>query len=102
MSAAAPPFTENARLARLPQREIHKIQDDLVPVRFALGELVYDAHAPLHQVYFPVSAVLSIIKVMENGAPVETEARPRGNRWRSRWPAIACTTSSSGARSGFC
>ncbi len=74
MSATEPRLTDNALLARLPKREIHKIEDDLVPVRFTLGELVYDAHAPLHQVYFPVTAVLSIIKVMENGAPVETEA----------------------------
>jgi CRP-like cAMP-binding protein len=74
VSAVAPPFSENALLVRLPEREIHALGGDLVAVTFTLGELVYDAHAPLHQVYFPVSAVLSIIKVMEDGSPVETQA----------------------------
>jgi CRP-like cAMP-binding protein len=74
VSTPAPSLSENTLLARLPQREIHSLEDLLVPVTFVLGEVVYDAHTPLHQVYFPVSAVLSIIKVMENGAPVETQA----------------------------
>lgn len=68
------PFAANAILSRLPERELRAVEADLVPVSFSLGELVYDSHAPLHQVYFPTSAVFSIIKVMKNGAPVETEA----------------------------
>jgi CRP-like cAMP-binding protein len=68
------PLAANGLLARLSDREIRTVGPDLVPVSFSLGEVVFESHATLHQVYFPTSAVFSIIKVMKNGSPVETEA----------------------------
>jgi CRP-like cAMP-binding protein len=74
MAASRSTAAENGLLARVPNREIGAIQHDLHPVTFSLGEVVYDAQDPLHQVYFPTNAVLSIIKVMQDGSPVEAQA----------------------------
>jgi CRP-like cAMP-binding protein len=74
MAATSRAVAENGLLARVPSREIGILERDLHPVSFTLGELVYDAHEPLHQVYFPTNAVLSIINVMKDGSPVETQA----------------------------
>ncbi len=40
-------------------------------VRLALGETVYEAERPIHDVYFPLDAILSVVTVMKDGAIVE-------------------------------
>ncbi len=43
-------------------------------ITLALNETVQDPHAKLAHVYFPTTAVLSVLKIMNNGSAVETIA----------------------------
>ncbi len=64
----------NIILDLVPAREADAIQRDLHPVTFALNETVYEPESTVTEVYFPTTAVLSVIKVMSNGSAVETAA----------------------------
>jgi CRP-like cAMP-binding protein len=67
-------FAANTILDLIPAAEINAIQRDLHPVSFALNETIYETGATLREVYFPTTAVLSVLKVMSNGSAVETTA----------------------------
>lgn len=71
MSPRPGDFVENRLLAALP-REIHaRLRPALQPVAFALGDVVYDTGGRIAHVYFPTTAVVSLIYTMENGATAE-------------------------------
>ncbi len=72
--ANAPPASANVILDHLPPSELASIQNDLRLVSLSLNETVHDANAKLAHVYFPTSAVLSVLKIMNNGSAVETNA----------------------------
>ena len=40
-------------------------------VKLALGEVLYESGEQLHHVYFPTTAIISLLYVMENGASAE-------------------------------
>ncbi len=67
-------FATNVILGLLPAVEIEAMRHDLHPVSFGLNETVYETGSALQDLYFPTTAVLSIIKVMSNGSAVETTA----------------------------
>lgn len=67
-------FAANIILDLIPAAEIAAIQHDLHPVTFILNETVYETDSMLREVYFPTTAVLSVLKVMSNGSAVETTA----------------------------
>ena len=62
---------QNQLLAALPADVYERLHPDLEPVTLALGEVIYEAHESLSHVYFPTSAIVSLLYTMENGASAE-------------------------------
>ena len=62
---------ENRLLAALPPEDYARLRLHLEPVTFALGELVYDAGRTLDSLYFPTTAVVSLLYTMEDGSTAE-------------------------------
>jgi CRP-like cAMP-binding protein len=70
MALAAGP-RENQLLARLPDEELVRWLPHLEPVEMPLGRVLYESGATLLYVYFPISAIVSLLYVMKDGASVE-------------------------------
>jgi CRP-like cAMP-binding protein len=62
---------QNHLLAALPEDDLQRWLPDLQPVNMALGDVLYEAGATLSHVYFPTTAIVSLLYVMENGASAE-------------------------------
>jgi CRP-like cAMP-binding protein len=62
---------ENYFLAALPPAEIARLDPGLEPVSLGLGELITDSVTPLHHVYFPTTAILSLQYLLEDGSSSE-------------------------------
>src|SRR6187401_181030 len=62
---------ENRLLAALPRDEYDRLQPQLQQVSFDLGEVVYEFGGHLDYVYFPTTAIVSLLYTMENGATAE-------------------------------
>jgi len=62
---------QNRLLAALPEAELQRLQPDLEAVALRPGETLYESGAPRQHVYFPTSAVVSLLYVTEDGAPAE-------------------------------
>lgn len=62
---------ENRLLAALPLEEYERLLPHLQEVRFSLGEVVYEFAGHLDYVYFPTTAIVSLLYTMENGATAE-------------------------------
>lgn len=61
----------NQLLAALPEAEWLRWQPQLEPVKLALGQVLYESGAKMTYVYFPTSAIVSLLHVLENGASAE-------------------------------
>jgi CRP-like cAMP-binding protein len=61
----------NHLLAALPAGEWARWQPQLEAVELPLGEVLYESGATLSHVYFPTTAIVSLLYVMENGASAE-------------------------------
>jgi len=70
MAAAKDPRT-NHLLAALPQAEWLRLQPLLEWVDLPLGQVLYESGRTLSHVYFPSTAIISLLYVMENGASAE-------------------------------
>jgi CRP-like cAMP-binding protein len=68
---AQKPPQANRLLAALPEAEWLRIEPHLKPVQLALGDAVYESGARLDHVYFPTTAIVSLLYVMANGASAE-------------------------------
>jgi CRP-like cAMP-binding protein len=62
---------KNQILAALPPAEWSRWVSDLQPVELALGQVLYEAGATMDYVYFPTTAIVSLLSVMEDGASAE-------------------------------
>ncbi len=62
---------QNQLLAALPQAEWARWQPQLEAVELPLGRVVYESGDELSHVYFPTTAIVSLLYVMENGASAE-------------------------------
>lgn len=62
----------NHLLAALDEMDWARVAPHLVPVELSLGQVLYTPGARLDQVYFPATAVVSLLCVLENGASTET------------------------------
>jgi CRP-like cAMP-binding protein len=62
---------ENSLLAALPDPEWQRWEPLLQPVEMPLGQVLYESGATLNHVYFPTTAIVSLLYVMENGASAE-------------------------------
>ncbi|MDP9088874.1 MAG: Crp/Fnr family transcriptional regulator [Pseudomonadota bacterium] len=63
--------SQNHLLDALPLAAMQRWLPLLESVDLALGEVLYEAGATLSHVYFPTTAIISLLYVMENGASAE-------------------------------
>jgi CRP-like cAMP-binding protein len=70
MNALADP-RRNQLLAVLPDAEWQRWQPQLEWTNLALGQVMYESGRPLSHVYFPTTAIVSLLYVMEDGASAE-------------------------------
>lgn len=63
--------SRNRLLAALPPEAYQRLLPDLEPVSLALGEVIYESHDALSHVYFPTTAIISLLYTMENGSTAE-------------------------------
>ena len=62
---------QNHLLAVLPRKEYERLLPHMELVPMALGEVLYESGDNLKYVYFPTTAIVSLLYVMENGASSE-------------------------------
>jgi len=62
---------DNRLLATLPAEEYHRLRPQLEPVAFALGHVIYEAGRRLPFVYFPTTAVVSLLSTLASGMTAE-------------------------------
>jgi len=70
MIAASDPQS-NRLLAALPESALQRWQPELENVDMPLGSVLYESGAALSHVYFPTTAIVSLLYVMEDGASAE-------------------------------
>ena len=58
-------------LATLPDAEAQRWLPQLERVEMPLGQVLYESGGTLSHVYFPTTAIVSLLYVMENGASAE-------------------------------
>ncbi len=67
--------TDNAHLnhllAAIPADEFDRLKPSLDPVRLTLGEVIYESGEQLEYIYFPTTAIISLLYIMENGSTAE-------------------------------
>lgn len=71
MSASPTDAKKNDLLAALPAAEWERWLPQLDPVDMLLGDVLYESGATLSHVYFPTTAIVSLLYVMENGSSAE-------------------------------
>jgi CRP-like cAMP-binding protein len=70
--ASKPGQIGNRLLERLPEEEFDALAPLLVPRTLKLKQVLVQPGEPVHEVFFPTSAVISALVVMEDGSEVET------------------------------
>ena len=71
MPTPAPEPRKNQLLAALPAAEWDRWLPQLEWVELPLGQVLYESGTTLSHVYFPLTAIVSLLYVMENGASAE-------------------------------
>lgn len=61
----------NHLLAALPADEFSRLKPSLEPVSLALGDVIYESGEQLQHIYFPTTAIISLLYIMENGSTAE-------------------------------
>ena len=61
----------NRLLARLPPEEMERLRPHLEPVSFALGKVIYESGGRQNYIYFPITVIISLLYLMENGTSAE-------------------------------
>jgi CRP-like cAMP-binding protein len=62
---------ENRLLAALPDEDYERLRPQLSNVFFGLGEVVYEFAGQLDFIYFPTTAIVSLLYTMKNGSSAE-------------------------------
>ncbi len=62
---------QNGLLASLPTHDRQRWEAMLEPTDLPLGKVLYESGCKLGHVYFPISAIVSLLYVMEDGASAE-------------------------------
>jgi CRP-like cAMP-binding protein len=62
---------DNRLLDLLPREEYERILDNLEPISFELGEVIYESGEPISYAIFPTSAIISLLYETENGSSAE-------------------------------
>lgn len=68
---ASTQFRDNKLLAALPDAEWQRWAPQLERAEMPLGQVLYEAGATLSYMYFPITAIVSLLYVMQNGASAE-------------------------------
>ena len=68
---APPQVHDNHLLAALPAADLQRFLPELEAVELPLGLVLYEAGGPQTHVYFPTTAIVSLLYVMESGASAE-------------------------------
>ena len=73
MKATASPANalENHLLAVLPADDFSRVQSKLASVSFKLGDVLYESGDKMDYAFFPTSAIVSMLYIMENGRTAE-------------------------------
>ena len=66
-----PDFRRNHLLAALPADECARLCPHLEPVAMSLGQVLYEPGVQLQHVYFPTTAIVSLLYVMSDGVSAE-------------------------------
>ena len=69
--ALAPDHQLNRLLAALPPADLRRWLPQMESVEMPLGHVLYESGRTLSHVYFPTTAIVSLLYVMENGASAE-------------------------------
>ena len=69
--SSCPGARTNRLLAALPEIDWALVEPHLVPAKLALGAPVYESGQHIEHVYFPVTAIISLLYVLENGSSAE-------------------------------
>jgi CRP-like cAMP-binding protein len=67
----SPDLKKNRLLAALPEAELRRWLPHLEYVDMPLGDVLYEAGSTLSHVYFPTTAIVSLLYVMQNGESAE-------------------------------
>ena len=71
MSESAVEAAGNRLLSRLPPEELERLLPHLGRVSFKLGEVIYESGGRQSYIYFPTTAIISLLYLMENGSSAE-------------------------------
>jgi CRP-like cAMP-binding protein len=71
MSQSAPEPVGNRLLAMLPREEYLMLSPNLELVPLRLGEVIYESGGQQNFIYFPTTAIISLLYMMENGSSAE-------------------------------
>ena len=63
--------SKNRLLDALPRDELERLLPKLQQISFSLSDVVYEFGGHLDYVYFPTTAIISLLYTMENGATAE-------------------------------
>jgi CRP-like cAMP-binding protein len=61
----------NHLLTALPADEFARIKPHLEPISLPLGKVLYESGDKMTHIYFPTTAIISLLYIMENGATAE-------------------------------
>src|SRR5262245_42606035 len=64
--------TRNRILLALPRAEVDNLLPRVERVWLRAADVLYDAEQPIEHVYFPETAVVSLLSVVDAGAAIET------------------------------
>lgn len=62
---------KNHLLAALPKKEFAHFKSKLESVNLKLGEVIYESGEQMDFIYFPTTAIISLLYIMENGSTAE-------------------------------
>jgi len=62
---------KNHLLAGTTNEEMARLLPDLQPVSLSLGKVIYESGEKLDYIYFPTTAIISLLYIMESGATAE-------------------------------
>jgi CRP-like cAMP-binding protein len=66
-----PPVGSNRLLTALPPRQLRRLAPDLERIECQPGQVLADADRPLNDIFFPETAVISVVAVYEDGGIIE-------------------------------
>lgn len=65
------PRTANRLLSALPEREYQRLEPYLTSIALSRGTILYEASEKIETVYFPKTALISLVDILSNGTSTE-------------------------------